>query len=479
MIQLINKLADYKAHNHKQIRPLLDGIEFMAVIASFLVSIHLTRSFFIPDLSVDIYEYTFFGLFVIISWYVLSRVTSMAKLPRTQRYLDLIFRFIRVNFIILLALLFIKVIFRLTSVPVLLVFIYVTLSLISTIILRITAFHFLKIYRSNGYNLHHVIIVADSFSDPVIEKLLEQKDWGFNIKGIITNSKLIIAKYGQEINIYPDISVLKSLVDDTVVDEVLYSRKMIDEEELKYIVAVCDEVGVIFRLQSSVSPLDPFEIQLRTVKKSNYLTLADIPSNSFSMIMKTIGDFYFSITAMILLLPLFLLLALLIKLDSPGPVFFTQERVGLRGRKFKLYKFRTMVTDAEKLLERLREQNEMDGPTFKMKNDPRITRLGSFLRKTGLDELPQLYNVIRGEMSLIGPRPPLESEVKVYERWQLRRLSVKPGITCSWQIIPNRNDVKFEKWMKMDLNYIDNWSLTKDLRLFFETMVTFFSANGR
>ncbi len=479
MKDFINRMNDFKTHNHKKIRLVLDGVEFFAVVLSFIVSVDLVKTFFIPDLSPDIYDYTFFGIFVVISWYVLSRVTAMAKLPRTQRYLDLVFQFIRMNFIVLVALLIFKYVFALATVPVILIFLYVTISLIATLTLRIIAFHSLKVYRANGYNLHHVVLVADSFSDAVINKLIVQKEWGFNIKGIITESKLILAKYGDTITIYNDISVLKSLIDNTVVDEVIYSRKKIDEEEIRKIVGICDEVGVIFRLQSTVSPLDPFEIQLRTVQKTNYLSLVDIPSNNLSMILKAVGDFYFSITAMILLLPVFLVLAILIKLDSKGPVFFRQERVGLRGRKFKLYKFRTMVTDAEKLLARLREMNEMDGPTFKMKNDPRITKVGKFLRKTGLDELPQLYNVIRGEMSLIGPRPPLESEVKSYERWQLRRLSVKPGITCTWQIIPNRNDVKFEKWMKMDLNYIDNWSLTKDLRLFLETMVTFFTAGGR
>jgi lipopolysaccharide/colanic/teichoic acid biosynthesis glycosyltransferase len=149
------------------------------------------------------------------------------------------------------------------------------------------------------------------------------------------------------------------------------------------------------------------------------------------------------------------------------------------GRKFKLYKFRTMVVNAEELLERLKARNEADGPTFKIKDDPRVTRFGKFLRKTGLDELPQLFNVVAGEMSLIGPRPPIESEVKQYERWQLRRLSVKPGITCTWQIIPNRNDIKFEKWMQLDLNYIDNWSLAKDAELFFKTITTVFLATGR
>jgi lipopolysaccharide/colanic/teichoic acid biosynthesis glycosyltransferase len=169
---------------------------------------------------------------------------------------------------------------------------------------------------------------------------------------------------------------------------------------------------------------------------------------------------------------------MIIKIGSKGPVFFRQERIGLRGRKFRLYKFRTMVVDAESQLKILKARNEADGPVFKIKEDPRITRVGKLLRKTGLDELPQLFNVVRGEMSLIGPRPPLEEEVKQYERWQLRRLSVKPGITCTWQIIPDRHDVSFEEWMELDLNYIDNWNLFKDLGLFFKTVRTFFMAGG-
>jgi lipopolysaccharide/colanic/teichoic acid biosynthesis glycosyltransferase len=172
------------------------------------------------------------------------------------------------------------------------------------------------------------------------------------------------------------------------------------------------------------------------------------------------------------------LIATIIKIGSKGPVFFKQERIGRRGRKFNIYKFRTMVNYAEEQLNILKDMNEANGPVFKIKYDPRITKSGRFLRNTGLDELPQLYNVIRGEMSLIGPRPPLEEEVSLYERWQLRRLSVKPGLTCSWQIIPSRHDVTFEKWMELDLQYIDNWNLSKDLVLFVKTIGTFFRAGG-
>jgi lipopolysaccharide/colanic/teichoic acid biosynthesis glycosyltransferase len=129
-----------------------------------------------------------------------------------------------------------------------------------------------------------------------------------------------------------------------------------------------------------------------------------------------------------------------------------------------------MVNNSEIILEQLKDKNEVDGPVFKIKDDPRVTRIGKFLRKTGLDELPQLYNVFKGEMSLIGPRPPLPNEVAQYERWQLRRLSVRPGISCTWQVFPNRNGVKFENWMKMDLQYIDNWSFRKDISVFFKTI---------
>jgi lipopolysaccharide/colanic/teichoic acid biosynthesis glycosyltransferase len=233
-------------------------------------------------------------------------------------------------------------------------------------------------------------------------------------------------------------------------------------------------------LQSSVSPLDPTEFQLKTLNnsKAKDLSIVDAPSNSLSLVLKTMGDIYFSIIAVILLSPFFLFISLLIKLGSKGPVIFKQERIGLRGRKFKLYKFRTMVVDAEEQLKKLQASNEADGPVFKIKDDPRITKVGKFLRKTGLDELPQLFNVVRGEMSLIGPRPPLEDEVKQYERWQLRRLSVKPGITCTWQIVPDRHDVSFEEWMELDLHYIDSWNLFKDVRLFFKTVRTFFMAGG-
>ncbi len=478
MTHIYSKIRDYKLNNKGRAKGFIDLMEMLLASITFPLTIWLTKKYIVPDMEVKTLEAIFFFAFILMSWFVLSRITAMAKIPRTQRYLTLAFQFARSAFIVFIGLLVIKVIFRLTSLPVLLIVVYVSNLFLLTLAFRMLAFRALKAYRSYGRSSHHVLIIADAFSDGVIENLLLQKEWGFKIVSILTDSKLIKAKYGSQIKILSSQEKLQNVIDNSVIDEVIYCKRDVDIELIKKVVGICNEVGVVFRLQSSVSPLDPTEFQLKTLNKTKDLSIVDIPSNSLSLILKSMGDIYFSILAVILLIPVFLTIAIIIRAGSKGPVFFRQERIGLRGRKFKLFKFRTMVVDAEEQLKKLQARNEADGPVFKIKDDPRITRVGLFLRKTGLDELPQLMNVVRGEMSLVGPRPPLEDEVNQYERWQLRRLSVKPGITCTWQIVPDRHDVSFEQWMELDLHYIDNWNLRKDLELFFKTVKTFFVAGG-
>lgn len=175
--------------------------------------------------------------------------------------------------------------------------------------------------------------------------------------------------------------------------------------------------------------------------------------------------------------PLMLVLSLFIKFTSKGPILFRQERCGLNRRKFTMLKFRTMVEKADQMKDLLLKKNEMDGPVFKMTDDPRLTKVGAALRKFSLDELPQLFNVLRGEMSLVGPRPPLPKEVSQYDLWQRRKLSMKPGLTCLWQV-NGRNNIDFEKWMKMDLEYIDNWSLWLDTKILFKTIPAVIQGTG-
>jgi len=479
MTHIYSKLVDYRRNNKGRAKAVIDFIELLLISALFPLAIWVTRTYFQPDMNVKTLEGIFFFGFILMSWFAMSRVSAMAKIPRTQRSITLAIQIFRTTFIIFLGLLAVKVLFRLLTLPIQLVVNYMLMVFVVIVAFRMVTYRALKVYRSMGHSAHHVLLIADAFSDGVIENLKKQKEWGFDVVAVITDSKLIKAKYAGSMNILPGDVDLKRLLDQEVIDEVIYCRRDVDIELMKELGAVCNEVGVIFRLQSSVSPLDPTEFQLKTMNKNaNGFGIVDAPSNSLSLVLKTLGDIYFSIMALILISPVFLFIAILIKAGSRGPVFFSQERIGLRGRKFKLYKFRTMVVDAEKQLAKLKAKNEADGPVFKMKEDPRITKVGRFLRKTGLDELPQLFNVVKGDMSLIGPRPPLEHEVQQYERWQLRRLSVRPGITCTWQIVPDRHDVSFEEWMELDLKYIDNWNIFKDLGLFFKTVKTFFTAGG-
>jgi exopolysaccharide biosynthesis polyprenyl glycosylphosphotransferase len=479
MAQVYSKIIrNYGFSGRGRLTGFLDLAELLLVSLSFPVSIRVTRNYFIPELDVRAAEAIFFFALILMSWYAITRITSMARVPRTQRYRTLVFQFARVTFIVFLGLVAFKLIFGLTSLPVLLIVVYVSALFIVTLFFRLLSFKILKFSRTYGRDAHNVLMIADAFSDGVIEKLLKQKEWGFRIDTIYTQSKLIKTKYGSKFNIISDESSIKSSIDKQVIDEVIYCRRDVDIDLIRRIVVLCDEIGIIFRLQSSVSPLDPTEFQLKTVNRTRDLIIVDTPSNNLSLILKSMGDIYFSILTIILLIPFFLLIGVIIKLGSKGPVIFVQERIGLRGRKFKLYKFRTMVIDAEEQKKRLRKLNEADGPVFKIRKDPRITMTGRFLRRTGLDELPQLWNVIKGDMSLIGPRPPLEEEVQQYERWQLQRLSVKPGITCTWQIVTDRHNVSFEEWMQLDKKYIENWNLIRDIGLFFKTVKTFFTAGG-
>ena len=188
---------------------------------------------------------------------------------------------------------------------------------------------------------------------------------------------------------------------------------------------------------------------------------------------KRILDLLLSLLALVILSPLLLIVAIVIKIESKGPIIFSQKRIGLNGQEFKMYKFRSMVVNAEELKKKLVKKNEMSGPMFKIKDDPRITKVGKFIRKTSIDELPQLINIVKGDMSLVGPRPSLPNEVAKFEHWMLDRLNVKPGLTCYWQV-SGRNNIDFIEWMKLDLKYVDERSFLLDLKLIFKTFFVLF-----
>ena len=248
-------------------------------------------------------------------------------------------------------------------------------------------------------------------------------------------------------------------------------------EAMQAAIRLCETLGVPFAVPACPFQLDrALPAQLEPIA-DGYVHYANIAVKPLQLALKRLLDIVLSAAALWALMPLLLTVAVLVKLTSKGPVFFRQVRVGLHGRTFRMLKFRSMVIDAEERKQALAEQNEMSGPVFKIKNDPRVTPIGRFLRKYSIDELPQLINVLRGDMTIVGPRPPVPSEVAKYKPWQRRRLSVRPGLTCIWQV-SGRNQITFEEWMYLDMRYIDHWTLLEDLRLIFRTVPVVLTGRG-
>jgi len=260
---------------------------------------------------------------------------------------------------------------------------------------------------------------------------------------------------------------------------VIVSAKQAYFERIESVIKVCELEGVDAWLVADFFGTQIARASLDELLGHPLLVFRSAPETSWQSLAKMLMDFFGALVLLILLSPLFLLIAVAIKCISPGPVFFKQQRSGLSGAPFTLYKFRTMVTNAEQFKHELEAMNEMRGPVFKVTNDPRVTRVGKWLRRYSLDELPQLYNVLRGEMSLVGPRPLPVDEVKRFDDLaHRRRLSVKPGITCLWQISGRNQIADFKEWVRLDLEYIDNWSLWLDLKILLRTIPAVFAATG-
>lgn len=273
-----------------------------------------------------------------------------------------------------------------------------------------------------------------------------------------------------------DIDQLGRILDRHVVDEVLFSAPLEHLAEILPYVRLCEEIGVTSHVhaESMACHSVPEMIDFHGVPLLAYAPARHSPE---LLIIKRVFDVLFAIIGIILTGPIMLICALAIKLTSPGPVLFRQRRSGLNGREFRMYKFRTMNPDAEAKQAEVAHLNEAEGPVFKIRHDPRVTRLGRFLRRWSLDELPQLFNVFKGDMSIVGPRPPIPAEVQQYDRWQRRRLSMRPGLTCLWQI-KGRHRIGFQEWMQLDLFYIDHWSLKLDFLILFRTVSTVLSGSG-
>jgi exopolysaccharide biosynthesis polyprenyl glycosylphosphotransferase len=343
------------------------------------------------------------------------------------------------------------------------------LVVIEKIALRIIA----RYVRAKGLNYRTVLIVGTGRRALEVARMIkDHKYWGYKIVGFISDGHHLSNGWARY-RVFGTVPDLRRLLENSTftepIDEIVFAvtRKKLDE--MKQLFIMCEELGLRTRVAMNFFPNRVARIEIEELEGIPFLTFTTTPSNETQLALKRLLDVAISMMILVLSLPALLIAALAVRLSSPGSVLFKQERIGLNGRIFTLYKFRTMIEDAHERRGEIAHLNEMTGPVFKAKDDPRITPIGRVLRKFSLDELPQLWNVLKGDMSLVGPRPPIPEEVASYHRWHRRRLSMKPGLTCLWQV-SGRNNIDFDRWMQLDLQYIDNWSPALDLKIMLRTI---------
>lgn len=328
--------------------------------------------------------------------------------------------------------------------------------------------------RGGPNSRRYAVVGTGGMAREIVEAIGAHPEWDLRFAGFIRLDGVPNRSRGPLLG---SLSRLGRILEEEVLDVVVFAVPRDRLGDVERGMQLCEEQGVEVRLSLDILRFGSGNMMIADVDGVPMLAFTRTPSDELALAMKRIFDVASSAFALAVLAPVLAAIALAIRLDSPGPVLFRQRRVGRNGRAFDMLKFRSMHRDAEERLEALRARNEASGPVFKMKHDPRITRIGGFLRRTSLDELPQFWNVLQGEMSVVGPRPPIPSEVRQYKRWQRRRLSMKPGITCLWQI-SGRSNVDFDRWMELDLEYIDKWSLWADLAICLKTIPAVLSARG-
>jgi exopolysaccharide biosynthesis polyprenyl glycosylphosphotransferase len=447
-------------------------------IITFFISIKIAQSFVNPDIAYST-EYLALLFLLLPVWFIGLSKTSLLLIYRVNHYAQLFTQSIKFIIIATGILFGLVNLLSFNTISKEVIFIFGILNHLVICISYLVANQYYMNRRKKGINLKNIIIIADNESSDFIENILNHREFGFNITMIISDSKTIFDKFNSKIKIVKKTMSLSCLIKSQIVDEVFYCKNNFNSVDLQSIMDACKELGIVFRLNSQIINQLAVPSEIHHFDSIPFITYKNKPSNEYALGWKYVFDFTFSLVVIILWMPIFIMLGVIIKLTSNGPIIFKQKRVGLHGREFYIYKFRTMMVDAEKMQAAIMHQNEASGPVFKIKNDPRITSVGKFLRKTSLDELPQFFNVLKGDMSLVGPRPPIMNEVNQYKPWQLRRLSMRPGITCTWQIMPKRNSISFEDWMRLDLQYIDNWSLRQDFLLTFKTVRAVIMGSGQ
>jgi len=459
------------------------GLMILAFMTAALAVVQQDRTFTAAELlstRVKIHNFAIFALFIFV-WHLIFSLLGLYESRRLSSCRSEIVGVIKASSLAALVILISTVIFRIVLVTRLFVVVFWVVSMCTIVVSRLILRATLALVRKHGRNLRHVVIVGSgSRAVEFARWLVARPELGYRITGFADqNWDGMDAFQRSGYALACDLGAFAQFLRTNVVDEVVLAlpfRSMHDQASR--IATMCEEQGITVRVLTHIFDLKIAHSSVEELEDDPLITHSKGWAEGWPIYIKRILDFTISSILMALFLPLFVVAAILVKLTSPGPVLFAQKRLGLNKRHFNVYKFRTMVADAEKRLHEVEHLNQVSGPVFKVWNDPRITPIGRFLRKTSIDELPQLFNVLRGDMSLVGPRPlPVRDYEGFSKDWQRRRLSVKPGITCLWQV-RGRSSIPFEKWMELDLQYIDKWSLWLDFEILLRTIPAVIRGSG-
>jgi exopolysaccharide biosynthesis polyprenyl glycosylphosphotransferase len=461
----------------RQVFRLADGV---AVTTSFVVAYYVRKAVPVNLLSEPraVVDYLQLLLIVVPIWVVLLECVGGYTSFRTSRVRDVLAVVLKVEitgFLVLSGVLFLV---HLTYVSRAFLLAFAVLSSCLLVAERVGLLLFFRAIRRRGYNYRNVLVVGTSPRARDFAEMLDRhRQWGFRVVGHVDEDPRLCGQLMNGHRVLGRLEDIPRIADDRFIDEVVFVVPRSWLSRLDASMRLLDELGIKATFALDFFDLPVSRPRLGDAQGVPTLTYSPTARPDAQMVIKRLADLALATLMLVLASPAFLVIAVAIRLSSPGPVLFRQERVGLHGRRFTMLKFRSMVVDAEQRRAALERFNEVSGPVFKIARDPRVTPVGRWLRTLSLDELPQLLNVIRGEMSLVGPRPPLPHEVEQYRRWQRRRLSVKPGVTGLWQV-SGRTHVDFDAWMRLDLAYIDNWSLGLDLKILAKTIPAVMSGTG-
>ena len=356
---------------------------------------------------------------------------------------------------------------------------FLTYNLTLLVIYRVSAGRLRGyIRREFGAEAFYVVVGDGPQAIELARRVEASGDFGARLRTFVD----LAGTMGQKLKLakeYPvkALDALPDMLRRQVVDEVLFAVEAERLKSLEEILLLCDELGVRTRLAVEFFPHVNSRVSLDRFAGRPLLTFSSGPTDELGMVLKRALDIVFALVSLVVLAAPMALISGLIRLTSAGPAIFDQTRCGLNGRRFRFFKFRSMVKNADEMRPGLEKFNDKDGPAFKLKNDPRVTNLGRTLRRFSIDEWPQFWNILRGDMSFVGPRPAVPSEVDKYEPWQRRRLRMRPGLTCLWTL-EGRDEVDFETWMRLDLEYIDNWSIWLDLKILLHSIPAVLAGRG-